>query len=73
MLSVAAVVFFLALIPSMVDRATRISRRTSVPTAIAVWAQAATFATMGLLFTTFTTMLIAVAWTFLAIARSKGA
>lgn len=72
-LSVAAVVFFLALVPSMIDKTTRIPRRTSIPTATAVWAQAATFATLGLLFTTFATLLIAVAWTYIAIARSRGA
>lgn len=49
--------FFLALLPSMVSRSTRIPRLTSVPTAIGVWVQVIAFASLGLLFTTFATAL----------------
>lgn len=66
----ATVVFFAALIPSMVDRTTRISRKTSVPTAAAVWVQGLTFATLGLGWTAFGTFCIAAAWTHLAIFRA---
>jgi len=63
------VVFLAALIPSLVNRATRISRTTSVPTAAAVWVQGAAFATLGLWWTAAGSFLIAVAWTFLAVFR----
>ncbi|HUR68326.1 MAG TPA: hypothetical protein VM370_03705 [Candidatus Thermoplasmatota archaeon] len=68
-LAVTAVVFFLALLPSNLDARTQISRRTSVPTAAAVWVQAATFATLGLAFSAAATFAIAIAWTHIAVWR----
>lgn len=68
-LASATVVFFVALLPSMLDRKTQISRRTSVPTAGAVWVQGLTFASLGLGWTAFGTFCIAAAWTHLALFR----
>lgn len=69
-LSVTAVVFFVALLPSVLQRRTRVSRLTSVPTAAAVWVQAGVFATLGLVFTAVATFAIALAWTHIAIFRA---
>jgi hypothetical protein len=69
-LSTAAVVFFVSLVPAMVKRETRIPRTTSVPTAIGVYAQTAAFATLGLTLTAVLTLLIALAWTHLAVWRA---
>jgi len=69
-LSVTAVVFLVSIVPSMLSRATRIPRTTTVPTALAAWAQGAVFLTLDLRFTGFLTLGIALAWTFLAVARA---
>lgn len=63
------VVFFAALLPSVANRGTRISRRTSVPTAAAVWIQGIVFATLGLWWTAGGSFCIATVWTFLALQR----
>ena len=68
-LGAAGFVFFLSLLPSVLDARTKISRRTSIPTATGVWVQTFAFATLGLVTTAITTGLVAVAWTFLAWKR----
>lgn len=72
-LALTTVAFAAALVPSIVSRATRISRKTSIPTALAVWLQAAIFSTLDLWWTVAGTILIALAWTYLAIARATRA
>lgn len=68
-LSAAGFVFFLSLLPSVLDERTRISRRTSIPTATGVWVQAFAFATLALWTTAIVTGFVALAWTFLAWKR----
>jgi len=71
-LGAAGVVFFLSLLPSVLDPRTKISRRTSVPTTAGAWVQTFAFATLGLVATAIITGLVALAWTFLAWKRPLG-
>lgn len=68
-LGAAGFVFFVSLLPSVLEPATRISRRTSIPTAVGVWVQTFAFATLGLVTTAITTGLVALAWSYLAWKR----
>lgn len=68
-LAITTVAFASALVPSILHPDTQISRKTSVPTAAAVWVQAGVFLTLGLWWTTGGTVLIALGWTYLAVAR----
>lgn len=68
-MSAAAVVFLLSLVPSLAAKDTRISRRTSVPTAAAAWVQGVTMLTLGLVFSGGLTLAIAGAWTAIAVWR----
>jgi threonine/homoserine/homoserine lactone efflux protein len=73
LLALCAVAFLGSLVPSMLDKGTRISRRTSVPTALGAWAQGVTLVSLGLVVSGALTLLIAAAWTQLAIARPLAA
>jgi hypothetical protein len=68
-LAATAVIFFVALLPSLLRRETRISRTTSIPTAAGAWIQVFVFATLALYVTAFLTLVIAAAWTAIALWR----
>lgn len=68
-LGAAGFVFFVSLLPSVLEEGTKISRRTSIPTATGVWIQTFAFATLGLWVTAIATGLVAVAWSYLAWKR----
>lgn len=69
LLAFTTVIFAGALVPSILHRGTQISRKTSVPTACAVWVQSAVFFSLQLWWTTAGTILIAILWTYLALER----
>jgi hypothetical protein len=69
-LGAAGFVFFVSLLPSVLDTRTRISRRTSIPTSVGVvWVQTFAFATLGLWVTAATTAAVGLCWTYIAWRR----
>ncbi|MHB8585145.1 MAG: hypothetical protein ACYDDF_04830 [Thermoplasmatota archaeon] len=69
LLSLVALVFLASLVPSVLKRGTQVSRATSVPTAAGAWVQAVTLITLGLVVSGGITLIIAAAWTAIAVTR----